>query len=97
MSKYKESGVKISNFPEATINKSTFKNRLDLNYKLMSWAPTYYGISTVNKNYQISINAIRNDMLGFIGLDNSKGNYQSYLTFWKGNWFDDDRTNSYVY
>lgn len=97
MSKYKESGVKISNFPEATINKSTFKNRLDLNYKLMSWAPTYYGISTVNKNYQISINAIRNDMLGFIGLDNSKGNYQSYITFWKGNWFDDDRTNSYVY
>lgn len=97
MANFKETGVKISQFPDAPVNRGIYRNKLELNHKLISWAPSYYGISTINKNYQVSLHALRNDLMGYIGLDNSKGEYQTFLTFWKGNWSDNDRTNSYVY
>lgn len=97
MANFKETGVKISQFPDAPVNTATHRYKLELNHKLISWAASYYGISTINKNYQISLEALRNDLMGYIGLDNSKGDYQNYLTFWKGNWSDEDRRNSYIY
>lgn len=98
MANFKETGVKISQFPEAPVNMTSFRHKLELKHRIISWAPSYYGISTISKNYQISLDSLRNDFKGFIGIDNAKGNYQNYLTIWKGNWSDvNDRTNSYIY
>lgn len=96
MANFKETGVKISQFPDAPINTTTYRHRLELNHRIISWAPSHYGISTISKNYQIPLGILRNDMTGHIGLENSKGKYQEYLTFWKGNWNDTDRTKAYI-
>lgn len=97
MANFKETGVKISQFPDAPVNMTGYKYKLELPHRVISWAPSHYGISTISKNYQISIDALRKDFKGYVGINYSKGEYQSYLTFWKGNWSDNDRTNSYVY
>lgn len=97
-SKYKQTGIKVSQYPLAHTNENFFKNRLELNHHFLTWAADNYGVSSIHKNYQISIGQLRDDNLGYIGVENSKGKYRNYLTFWQGNWSDSqDITNSYIY
>lgn len=35
-------------------------------------------------------------MIGYIGVTNSKGVWRDYLTIWEGDWYNSDRTRSYV-
>jgi hypothetical protein len=35
-------------------------------------------------------------MKGFIGINNAKASWRDYITFWEGDWFNDDRVRSYV-
>lgn len=98
MANFKETGVKISQFPIASVNATSHKGRLQQNHYLISQAPTHYGLGTINKNFQIPLHALRADLIGFIGTENMKGKYQERLSFWYGDWADiNDKTNSYVY
>lgn len=97
MNKLKQTGVRISQYPQGPINNSTHRKRLQLAHSFISWAPAYFGISTINKNYQVPLRAIRDDIKGFIGIDNTKAGYRDYLSFWHGDWFNLDKTKSYIY
>jgi hypothetical protein len=54
-------------------------------------------MSTINKNFQISIDALRKDFIGQIGLQNSKPSYRNYVKIWYGDWYNPDRVKSYIY
>lgn len=97
MNKIKQTGIRISEYPYGPINDAHHKKRLELHHSFITWAPSYYGISTVNKNYQVTLASLRQDLLGYIGVNNSKPSWRNYITFWQGNWNDTDRTKSYVY
>lgn len=97
MNKIKQTGVRISQYPQGPINTTNKRKKLVLHHSFISWAPSYFGISTINKNYQIPISTLRDDLLGYIGVNNSKGEYRNYLNLWYGHWYDEDRTISYVY
>lgn len=94
---YKNTGTKISEYPNAPINSKYFKGKFDNTHYFISYAPTNYGITSVNKNFKVSINALRTDMLGYIGLQNAKGNWQDYIVVWQGDWYNEDKKNSYLY
>ena len=97
MNNIKQTGVRISQYPQGPTNTTNKKKKLLLRHSFISWAPAYFGISTINKNYQIPISTLRQDLLGYIGVNNSKGEYRNYLNLWYGHWYDDDRTKSYIY
>ena len=97
MNKLNQIGVRISQYPQAPVNISNHKKKLELHHSLISWAPAYYGLTTVNKNYQVPLSSLRQDLLGYIGINNSKPGWRNYLTFWQGDWYNTDRTKSYVY
>lgn len=93
MNKSKHTGTKLSEYPTSLSNK---KHKLLYNHFFMSYAPVNFGISTVNKNYKIPIQAIRDDIKYYIGLENAKGDWQNMIHFWSGDWFNEDITESYV-
>jgi hypothetical protein len=97
MNKLKQTGVRISQYPYAPVNRATYNNRLELDHSFITWAPAYFGTSTVNKNFQINLSTLREDMLGYIGVVNSKTSYRNYINLWQGDWNNPDRTKSYVY
>lgn len=97
MNKLKQTGVRISQYPYAPVNRATYNNRLELDHSFITWAPAYFGTSTVNKNFQINLSTLREDMLGYIGVVNSKPSYRNYINLWQGDWNNPDRTKSYVY
>ena len=35
-------------------------------------------------------------MLGFVGVNNAKGQWRDYIKFWEGDWYNDDKRRSYV-
>ena len=94
MNKSKHTGTKLSEYPTSLSNK---KHKLLYNHFFMSYAPVNFGISTVNKNYKIPIQAIRDDIKYYIGLENAKGDWQNMIHFWSGDWINDDKTKSYIY
>lgn len=95
MNKSKHTGTKLSEYPTGLTNK---RYKLLYNHYFMSYAPVNFGISTVNKNYKIPIQALRNDIKYYIGLENAKGDWQNMIHFWSGNWFNEnDKTKSYIY
>ena len=59
MNNIKQTGVRISQYPEGPINTTNKRKKLFLHHSLISWAPAYFGISTINKNYQIPLKALR--------------------------------------
>lgn len=93
---FKSTGTKISQYPFAEINTSNHKKRIDHSHHFITYADSNYGIAGIRKNYQISIEAIRNDMIGFIGINNAKPSWRDYITFWEGDWYNTDRNRSYV-
>lgn len=92
----KSTGTKISQYPFAEINEANHKKKFEHSHHFISYADSNYGISSLRKNYQVSIEALRDDMKGFIGINNAKASWRDYITFWEGDWFNDDRVRSYV-
>ena len=90
-------GIKISEYPDGPIDNGTRPNRLVLDHFFISYAPSHYGIKYINKNFKVSLHALRLDFKGYIGINNSKGEYRNYIDVWSGYWTDKDRTNSYIY
>ena len=97
MANLKQSGTRISQYQTAKVNTNEQKDKLLLNHFLISYAPAYYGIGTVNKNFKVPVQSLRDDFKGYIGLVNAKGDWRDSIRFWSGNWSDADRTNSYIY
>lgn len=97
MANLKQSGTRISQYQPAQVNTNEQKDKLLLNHFLISYAPAYYGIGTVNKNFKVPVQSLRDDFKGYIGLVNAKGDWRNSIRFWSGNWSDADRTNSYIY
>lgn len=85
---YRYTGVKISQYPFAEVNTTNHKNKFNHDHYFMSYAATDYGISEINKNYKVPIDAIRKDMIGFIGLSNAKAGWRDYINFWEGDWYN---------
>lgn len=98
MANLKQTGVRISQYQVAQINDTDKKNKLLLNHYFITYAPSYFGTSTMNKNYQIPVQTLRDDFKGYLGVENAKGNWQNIIRIWSGNWIDiENRENSYVY
>lgn len=98
MNNLKHTGVRISEYPTAPVNSSTHKYRIELDHSFISWAPAYFGTSTINKNFQIPIGVLRADILGVIGVQNMKPKYRDYIKLWHGDWNNQsDRVKSYIY
>lgn len=101
-------GIKISEYPDGPLDNSTNQNKLLLNHYFISYAPSHYGTKFINKNYKVSIQSLRNDLTGHIGVNNVKGKYKNYIDIWSGYWIKNnvdengakisiDRVNSYVF
>ena len=93
---YKSTGTKISQYPFAEINTTNYKNKFQHNHYFISYANTNYGIAGIRKNFQLSLEALREDMIGYIGINNAKAGWRDYIVFWEGDWYNDDRLRSYV-
>lgn len=94
---YRYTGVKISQYPYGEVNATNHKNKLNHQHHFMSYAPTNYGISEINKNFQVPIEVLRKDFIGYIGLNNAKASWRDYITFWEGDWVNTAITRSYIY
>lgn len=90
-------GIKISQYPYAEVNTSNHKNKLEHRHYFMSYAATNYGISDINKNFQVPVDVLRDDMMGYIGIQNSKPGWRDYINIWEGDWYNSDDVRSYVY
>lgn len=93
---FKSTGTKISQYPFAEINSVNHKKKFQHSHHFISYADVNYGISSIRKNYQLSIEALREDMLGYVGVTNAKAAWRDYITFWEGDWYNEDRLRSYV-
>ena len=99
-------GNNISNLPNALINRLNWKGKLQYPHYFMSYAEVNYGFGTINKNYKVSVGALREDFKGFIGVENAKGQWRHLSRFWVGDWYKEkevdgvtvgDKVNSYLY
>ena len=97
MNKSKHTGTKISEYPSSLSNTTNKKYKLLYDHFLMSYAPVNFGISTINKNYRIPIQALRDDIKYYIGIENAKGDWRNLIKIWSGDWVNEDKTKSYVY
>lgn len=93
---FKSTGTKISQYPFAEINTGNHRNKIQHEHRFISYADTNYGVAGIRKNFQVSIGALRDDMLGYIGVQNAKGVWRDYITFWEGDWYNSTKTRSYV-
>lgn len=96
MNKLKHTGIKISDYPSSISNVNDFPHKLEHNHYFITYAPTYFGASTINKNYKIPLEMLRKDQKFYIGINNAKGDWQNLLNIWSGDWFNEDKTESYV-
>ena len=101
-------GIKISQYPDGPLDTAERENKLFLNHYFISYAPSHFGAKFINKNYKVSLLSLRNDLKGYLGINNAKGEYRNYIDVWSGNWrensYDEngniiglDRVNSYIY
>lgn len=101
-------GIKISQYPDGPLSNSEKENKLLLNHYFISYAPSHYGAKFINKNYKVSLLSLRKDFKGYIGINNTKGEYRNYIDVWSGYWrnnvldengniIDIEKTNSYIY
>lgn len=97
MSNFNQTGLKISQYQTAQVNNNELKNKLTLDHFIVSYAPAYFGTGTINKNYKIPIQNLREDILGYIGIENAKGNWRDTVKLWFGEWDSTDKVKSYVY
>lgn len=97
MNKLKHTGIKISDYPSSITNIKDYPHKLEHNHYFITYAPTYFGTSTINKNYKIPLEMLRQDQMFYIGLNNAKGDWQNLLSIWSGYWYNEDKTESYVY
>lgn len=97
MANFKQTGIKISQYHNAQTDTDKKKGKLVLEHFLVSYAPSYFGTATINKNYKIPVQTLREDLSGYIGVSNAKANWRNTIKIWSGEWESDDITNSYVY
>lgn len=97
MANFKQTGIKISQYHNAQTDTDKKKGKLVLEHFLVSYAPSYFGTATINKNYKIPVQSLREDLSGYIGVSNAKANWRNTIKIWSGEWESDDITNSYVY
>lgn len=96
MSIYNQTGVKISQYQTAQVDNSIRPNKLALEHFLISYAPSYYGTSTINKNFKVPVNLLRNDFIGYVGIKNAKSEWRNTIKLWCGDWSSSDLPNSYI-
>ena len=96
MNKLKHTGIKISDYPSSVVNNNEYPHKLQYDHYFITYAATYFGASTINKNYKIPLNMLREDQKFYVGLENAKGNWQNLLSIWSGEWYSSDKTESYV-
>lgn len=92
----KQTGVKISQYQTADSLNSLYPNRLTLDHYLISYAPAYFGSSTINKNFKVPVSTLRDDILSYIGVSNLKPHWRNTVKLWFGDWNSSDITNSYI-
>ena len=93
MAEIKQTGVKISQYKTAEIKNS----KLVLDHYLISYAPAYFGTSTINKNFKVPVSLLREDITGYIGVYNTKSSWKDTINLWSGEWDSSNPINSYVY
>jgi hypothetical protein len=93
MSEIKQTGIKISQYQTAELSNS----KLVLEHYLLSYAPAYFGSSTINKNFKIPVSALREDIIGYIGVATAKASWSNTLKIWSGEWNSTNQADSYVY
>ena len=96
MSIYNQTGVKISQYQTAQVDSTIRPNKLSLEHFLISYAPSYYGTSTINKNFKVPVNLLRNDFIGYVGIKNAKSDWRNTIKLWCGDWSSSDLPNSYI-
>jgi hypothetical protein len=96
MSIYNQTGVKISQYQTAQVDSAIRPNKLSLEHFLISYAPSYYGTSTINKNFKVPVNLLRNDFIGYVGIKNAKSDWRNTIKLWCGDWSSSDLPNSYI-
>lgn len=96
MADLKQTGIKISQYQVAEANDSLRPNKLTLEHFLISYAPSYFGSTTINKNYQVPMTALRNDVMGYVGISNAKSHWRNAIKLWSGQWQSEDPTESYI-
>ena len=77
---FKSTGTKISQYPFAEINNTNFKKKFLHSHHFITYADSNYGIAGLRKNYQLSVEALREDMLGYVGITNAKAGWRDYIT-----------------
>ena len=92
---FKSTGTKISQYPFAEINTTNYKHKFALNHRFISYADVNYGTAAMRRNFQIPLEALRDDFMGYIGINNAKPHWRDYVTIWEGDWYNTDRTRSY--
>lgn len=96
-----ESGFKISDLNNIPLSGDcpNFKNKIALdNTFFLGYAHTVYGINYNRQNYKISLNSLREDIKGYIGISSLVSPWTEQMKFWHGYWYDKASPNkSYVY
>lgn len=95
-----ESGFRISDLENIPVHNSdcAFKNKIALdNTFILSYSHSVYGINYNRQNYKISLNTLREDLKGYIGIESIVSPWSEQLKFWHGSWNSADRNKSYVY
>ena len=93
---FKSTGTKISQYPYGEINTTNYKKKFEHSHHFITYAAANYGVAGIRKNYQIGIEALRDDFQGYVGVNNAKASWRDYVTIWEGDWYNTDRTRSYV-
>ena len=96
MADLKQTGIKISQYQVAESNDSLRPNKLTLEHFLISYAPSYFGSTTINKNYRVPMTALRDDVMGYVGVSNAKPHWRDTIKLWSGQWQSENPTESYI-
>ena len=96
MADLKQTGIKISQYQVAEANDSLRPNKLTLEHFLISYAPSYFGSTTINKNYRVPMTALRDDVMGYVGVSNAKPHWRDTIKLWSGQWQSENPTESYI-
>lgn len=93
---FKSTGTKISQYPYAEINTTNHKKKFEHSHHFITYAASNYGVAGIQRNYQLGIEALRDDFQGYVGINNAKASWRDYVTIWEGDWYNSNRNRSYV-
>ena len=96
-----ESGYKISDLPiiPTTEDNCLQQNKIAIDETyFLGYSHTIYGTKYNTTNYQIPLQALRDDFKGYVGIESLTKPWTSSLKFWHGDWYNNTSKNkSYVY